>query len=92
MCPICNGFEQLNVPCPQCQNEMEDRGRFTDFLLDYSPYRPIDEMKLTDGFPHDNRLDQCVHVFYCSVCHTDTHATIDEWAEYQPLTDTGGLT
>ncbi|OYD07190.1 hypothetical protein [Paludifilum halophilum] len=69
-CPVCNGFEGLNMLCPQCGEMMEDRGRFLDLLADYSPYRPIDDLKRTDGYP-DLDTHQCPHTLYCRNCGHD---------------------
>ncbi|PTX59138.1 hypothetical protein C8P63_11383 [Melghirimyces profundicolus] len=66
-CPVCNGFDALEVACPHCTEWMEDRGRFFDLLADYSPYRPIEDMKKTDGFC-DLESHQCPHHLFCQNC------------------------
>lgn len=66
-CPVCNGFDSLDIPCPECGDWMEDRGRFFDLLADYSPYRPIDDMKKSDGL-EDLQTHQCPHQLYCHHC------------------------
>ncbi|MEW9033545.1 MAG: hypothetical protein AB2404_12615 [Planifilum fimeticola] len=66
-CPVCNGLTSLDRRCPRCGNAMEDRGRFSDLLADYSPYRPIDDMKRTDGL-NDLHSHQCPHNLWCPHC------------------------
>jgi hypothetical protein len=66
-CPVCNGLESLTVPCPHCGEWMEDWGRWLDLLADYSPYRPIDDLKMSDGLL-DGNTHQCPHSLYCRHC------------------------
>lgn len=66
-CPVCNGMTQLSSFCPQCGNLMEDNGRFLDILGPYSPYRPIDDLKKTDGFI-DLKTPRCPHRVSCEQC------------------------
>lgn len=68
ICPLCNGFEEIKLLCPVCQGLLEDRGRYMDFFDDYSPYMPIDQMKLEDGFPTDLKNGECPHFLACSNC------------------------
>jgi ssDNA-binding Zn-finger/Zn-ribbon topoisomerase 1 len=77
-CPVCNGLESLELPCPNCHEQTEDYGKFTDLLLDYSPYRPIDDLKQTDGFL-DLASHDCVHVVYCPNCGYTSNQAIQEW-------------
>jgi hypothetical protein len=66
-CPVCNGFVSLLSYCPDCGISLKDGGRLQDFLANYSPYRPIEEMKMTDGWI-DRTTHQCPHQTYCSQC------------------------
>ena len=66
-CPVCNGLTRLDIRCPRCGNILEDRGRFTDLLADYSPYRSIDDLKRTDGLK-DLDSHQCPHDLHCRFC------------------------
>ena len=68
MCPICNHFREVSISCPKCGEEMKHEGREADYYDDYSPYMPIDQMKLEDGYPTDLKQGECPHVFYCSQC------------------------
>jgi hypothetical protein len=70
MCPLCNGFKVLAPVCPGCSGKMEDKGREADFYDDYSPYMPIDQMKLEDGYPRDFADGECPHQFRCPKCGT----------------------
>lgn len=68
ICPLCNGFKDMRLFCPKCQRLLEDKGRLMDFFDDYSPYMPIDQMKLEDGFPEDLKNGECPHFFTCPNC------------------------
>lgn len=68
ICPVCNGFQQLDLSCPSCNKTFEDKGRIMDFFDDYSPYMQIDQMKLEDGIPDDNEQQLCPHFLKCSHC------------------------
>ncbi len=46
---------------------MEDNGRFLDILGPYSPYRPIDDLKKTDGYI-DLKTSHCPHYVSCEQC------------------------
>lgn len=75
MCPLCNGLEMRVIECPNCQTIMEDRGKITDYLDDYSAYMDIDIMKLFDGTTNSLENHRCIHYFYCRGCqHEDTRA------------------
>ncbi|PLR86643.1 MULTISPECIES: hypothetical protein [Bacillus] len=67
-CPICNGFRRLEVACPSCGQPLAEQGRIMDYYDDYSPYMPIDQMKLEDGYPTTYSNQQCPHLFTCSEC------------------------
>lgn len=68
VCPVCNGFQQLNLSCPACNETIEDKGRIMDFFDDYSPYMQIDQMKLEDGYPDDFAKQLCPHFLKCTHC------------------------
>jgi hypothetical protein len=54
---------------------MEDKGKITDYLDDYSAYMDIDIMKLFDGNVNSLEGHQCIHYFYCPTCqHEETNA------------------
>lgn len=78
-CPVCNGMQVLRSACPNCHEEVaQDYGRFDDYMGPYSPYRPIDDLKMTNGF-NDFTNHQCVHVVYCQRCKKSFHLSVNEW-------------
>ncbi len=78
LCPVCNGLRKMSAPCPYCLQASEDYGRMYDYWGPYSPYPPIDDMKLTDGLS-DFSCHQCVHIAYCRHCRISFRAVVDEW-------------
>ena len=76
-CPVCNGLDSFEYICPKCQSKMEDSGKLSDFFSDYSPYREIDDVNLTNGFL-DVQENLCLHVAYCPQCGYDQITTINE--------------
>ncbi|MBA4493757.1 hypothetical protein ACFO25_05110 [Paenactinomyces guangxiensis] len=72
-CPVCNGFDNFLANCPDCGAPLADFGRIFDFFADYSPYRPIDDLKMTDGW-FDLATHKCPHQVYCPQCgYQDVH-------------------
>lgn len=67
-CPLCNGFIELSVICPHCLNKMENQGRVSDLYGPYSPYRPIDELRMSNNMNEDENEQQCAHYFSCPDC------------------------
>ena len=77
-CPVCNGLMTIDVGCPKCGERMADGGRIDDYLGPYSPYRPIDDLKMTNGYP-DLLTHTCVHSLHCDGCgYTEPHP-VKEW-------------
>ncbi|SEN50498.1 hypothetical protein [Lihuaxuella thermophila] len=76
-CPVCNSFSDFLSGCPDCGNLLEDHGRLPDFYADYSPYRPIEDLKMTDGLP-DAATHRCPHLVYCPECGYMNVQMIDE--------------
>ncbi|MGM0876855.1 MAG: hypothetical protein ACQEWV_19385 [Bacillota bacterium] len=75
LCPLCNGLETQIIQCPNCQTIMEDKGKITDYLDDYSAYMDIDMMKLFDGNIESLEGHQCMHYYFCPTCeHQETNA------------------
>lgn len=77
LCPACNGLEPIQQYCPQCRSLMDDGGRITDYYGPYAPYRPIDDLKLTDGLL-DLYDHQCHHVMLCPNCGYASTVDIQE--------------
>lgn len=67
ICPYCNGMIALRQPCPRCAAPLTDGGRLDDYAGPYAPYRQIDDLKLTNGYP-DLARQLCVHQTYCQEC------------------------
>lgn len=77
-CPVCNGFSFLeHLSCPECGHILKDHGRLTDLFSDYSPYREIDDLKMTDG-QLDVKTHQCPHALTCPACQYSKVMMIDE--------------
>lgn len=76
-CPVCNGLREIVQPCSKCKNTLIDLGRYTDCFGDYSPYRPIDDLKKTDGLI-DFTTHQCPHHLSCNKCSYSTVILIQE--------------
>jgi len=67
ICPICNGLAASVTQCPACGQLLDDEGRISDFTGDYSPYRPIEDLKLSNGY-YDARDHLCLHFQVCNHC------------------------
>ncbi|MTH54623.1 hypothetical protein GKZ89_14560 [Bacillus mangrovi] len=77
VCPLCNGFEEKEIRCPNCGIMMTDEGKTTDYLDEYSAYMEIDTMKLFDGALQSLEHKQCVHQFHCPGCSHREEAVIE---------------
>ncbi|MGA8941358.1 MAG: hypothetical protein WB502_01375 [Thermoactinomyces sp.] len=78
-CPVCNGFSSLgDQTCPECGGRLTDQGRFIDLFNDYSPYREIDDLKMTDGFSDDAEKHLCPHVLFCTSCKLSNITMVEE--------------
>lgn len=82
ICPVCNGFSRLDASCPACGHALDDSGRLYDYYGDYSPYRPIDDAKLSNGLS-DLRLHLCMHVAWCPVCRKEQQVAVQEYSEQE---------
>lgn len=78
LCPLCNGLKHIHLFCPECNNEMEDKGKVMDYDDEYSAYEDIDTLKKNDGFPHSHLYDQCPHLMKCPKCFHDEIILIKE--------------
>jgi len=81
MCPVCNGITNLNMLCPVCYQQLADCGRIDQIWEPYSPYREIDDIKLTNGY-HDFVNHQCVHLASCPNCGKEQIIFINEKSEF----------
>ncbi|WP_307872032.1 hypothetical protein [Priestia megaterium] len=53
-------------------------GKVSDYFDDYSAYMEIDQLKVENGYPGDLANHQCIHLFYCSTCHSEELKQIQE--------------
>lgn len=67
ICPICNGMNEIHSACPQCDDQLRDGGRVSDYYGQYSPYRDFDSVALDNGVL-DVAQHQCLHLTYCPSC------------------------
>jgi len=79
ICPVCNGLQAMRAVCPHCASAMTDGGKIQDYYGPYSPYRPIDDLKMTDGFA-DYSSHRCIHHLYCAVCGHSYPQPVQEWS------------
>jgi hypothetical protein len=77
-CPVCNGLQSLSTKCSECQTSSLDFGRFNDYLGPYSPYRPIEDISMTNGFP-DIEEHSCMHMMCCPNCNSSFIVGVKEW-------------
>lgn len=78
ICPYCNALATFQAACSQCGQNLTDTGRLADYYGDYSPYREIDDSKLTNGY-NDLANALCIHVGWCEHCHREQLLAIREW-------------
>ncbi|WP_432408830.1 hypothetical protein [Wukongibacter sp. M2B1] len=74
ICPLCNGLQEYNIECQNCNEKMSDRGRIAEYYDNYSSYLDISITEKIDGVPND----KCVHLFSCISCNKDKRITIDK--------------
>ncbi|WP_281883566.1 hypothetical protein [Paenibacillus sp. YYML68] len=79
LCSVCNGMESVSASCPSCQGSALDQGKLSDYYGPYSPYRSMDDLKLTNGYA-DMEQQQCVHYGYCPQCDTAFPFAVQEQA------------
>jgi hypothetical protein len=66
-CEVCNGMSNIQALCPQCHQMASDLGRYNDYMGPYAPYRPIDDLSMTNGFD-DLIRHVCIHMMNCEHC------------------------
>lgn len=77
MCPVCNGLADFDQHCPNCGKALRDEGPIQQFYGPYSAYRPIDDIKKSNGFP-DLANNECMHLAYCANCNQQLYAAVSE--------------
>ncbi len=77
-CTVCNGMDMLSAVCPHCgSGSASDCGRVNDYFGPYSPYRPIEEISMTNGYPDVTR-SECLHMLYCEACGASSVLAVPE--------------
>lgn len=77
-CPVCNGFREEIAACRLCGHKMEDTGRLENAFDDYSPYRDIEHLRMTNAYL-DLQAGECLHLFICQRCnHKDIRGISEE--------------
>lgn len=84
ICMVCNGLTRLQATCPTCHQLLDDTGRLADYFGDYSPYREIDDSKLTNGLL-DLQQHLCLHVTWCPLCRKEHLVALTERSESEVL-------
>lgn len=68
ICPVCNGLTIIEAVCQHCQHQLVDYGRIEEYYGPYSPYREIDDAKMTNGIlDYQNHI--CIHLANCPICN-----------------------
>ncbi|USG66848.1 hypothetical protein NDK47_05985 [Brevibacillus ruminantium] len=80
LCPVCNGLIALHEECPYCVGPLDDSGRLYDYYEKYSPYREIDDAKLSNGVS-DALHHHCLHLGWCTQCNREHVLAVEEWDE-----------
>ncbi|CAM5194013.1 putative protein OS=Ureibacillus acetophenoni OX=614649 GN=SAMN05877842_10675 PE=4 SV=1 [Ureibacillus acetophenoni] len=78
VCPLCNSLKELKVYCSNCNIQMEDSGKVSDFLDSYGHYNDEETVKMGDGYPNTARDQICPHLFVCKDCGYDVVKFIQE--------------
>jgi len=81
ICPLCNGFIELELKCIKCANRLENGGKVSDYLDPYGHYNDEETIKMGDGFPNTAKNHLCPHLMICHSCGHDHVEFIPE-SEY----------
>lgn len=76
ICPVCNGMENLVVPCRSCGSMMADMGTARDYFGPYSPYEEIalPALRSRVGLFSSGR---CAHFLECAECGCHSTKFVD---------------
>lgn len=77
-CLYCNGLKSVEIRCPHCQTLVQDLGKVSDYIEPYSPYRDIDDLKLTDGIMNNQADHHCIHYLFCPACQYEQTVSFQE--------------
>ena len=78
ICPLCNGLRQMSIPCKRCHASLQDQGKVTDYLDEYSAYEEIETLKQVDGVLQSIESQICIHLYYCNQCDLEEYVIIQE--------------
>jgi len=65
LCPVCNALTSITINCANCQAQLEDYGKVSDYLDPYGHYNDLETVKSADGYTEE---DICPHLLYCNDC------------------------
>ena len=78
ICPLCNGFMEIEINCNKCANHLENKGKVSDYSDPYGHYNDEETIKMGDGFPNTAKDHLCPHLFVCNSCGYDQVEFIKE--------------
>lgn len=70
VCPLCNGLQEMHVPCKDCRTAMTDGGMVSDYVSDYSPYWLSTQVRAEN--------ETCTHLFWCPSCGKESYAIVQQ--------------
>ena len=71
ICPLCNALQQLNQKCPECDIQLNDGGKVSDYLDAYGHYNDEETNKMGDGYLNTAKDQICPHLMFCNECGYD---------------------
>lgn len=74
ICPLCNGLEEYEIKCEECDDKMIDKGRIAEYYDNYSSYLEMSITEQIDGASNN----KCVHLFSCINCNNDKRISISK--------------
>lgn len=78
ICPLCNGFKELERYCANCGTLLADVGKVSDYFDPYGHYNDEETVKMGDGYPNTAQEQVCPHLMSCKSCHHDEVLLIQE--------------
>ena len=78
ICPLCNGFMEIEKKCIKCGNPIANGGKVSDYSDPYGHYNDEETIKMADGFPNTAKDHLCAHLLVCPSCGHDQVEFIQE--------------
>jgi len=79
LCPVCNGLQSIQLPCPKCGSALQDDGKLSDAFGPYAPYVPHDEEEeYAYSFLDAQPEDSCPHIASCPSCDCQVRVQVAE--------------